>query len=89
MSDGGKWWIGNDDQDPLLSAEIDAPRSTFRRVCFNWTAPAIWPHALPDITRAQTTEDTAEVNCPSCQWALGSQKHEPPPTRVIPPEVGR
>jgi hypothetical protein len=46
-------------------------------LCFNWTSPAIWPHAVSDINDVWTTEDRAKVTCPSCLHALGSQKYAP------------
>ena len=47
-------------------------------VCFAWTSPAIWPHAVPDIFSTVTSADRSKVTCASCLHTLGSQKHNPP-----------
>lgn len=57
--------------------EDDAP------VHLNWTAPAIWPHAVSFVAGLRLTSDKSAVTCSACLWALGSQKHEPP--TPIPP----
>lgn len=65
------------------SAQDSHPAENDAALCLNWQT--YWPHAVPDIRAVNTTDDPTEVTCNACLWALGSQKHEPPRTRVAPP----
>lgn len=61
------------------AADYDAP------VHFRWMT--YWPHAVPNVLAVRDTPHKDEVTCEACLWALGNQKHEPPTTSVIPPDM--
>ena len=52
---------------------------------FAWTTN--WPHALPSLRGALTTDDPQRVTCAACLWALGVMQETAEPVQPVTADV--